>query len=424
MRREKNRNWLLIILVSSLGLALLAVLLYQLPPVRERLDWRRQVAQAYLRGILYPAGPVPTSASSAGLETTQDILMPTHTASATPTPVPTLTTPQPTPTLIPSPTAIPPAVALSAPYWEKQGPNDCGPASLSIYLHYYGWEGDQKDINELIKPLSADRNVNPDELVYFVRTRAGWLRSDFRVGGDIDLLKKLVAAGFPVMIEESFYFDAPFWPNDDLWAAHYLLITGYDDATETFTVQDSFHGPNRQIAYEDLDKEWKIFNRVYLLIYPPEQEETLKAILGSHWDVNLNRQHALEVARSEIQTNPDDAFAWFNLGSNLVYFDDYTEAVTAFDNARNLGLPQRMLRYQFSPFFAYFHTGKIDELLTLTNYALQRTDNSEEALLWNGWALYRQGDTTGAISDWRKALKARPDYQDALYALDFVGSTP
>jgi len=98
--------------------------------------------------------------------------------------------------------------------------------------------------------------------------------------------------------------------------------------------------------------------------------------------------------------------------------------VTAFDNARNLGLPQRMLRYQFSPFFAYFHTGKIDELLTLTNYALQRTDNSEEALLWHGWALYRQGDTTGAISDWRKALKARPDYQDALYALDFVGSTP
>ena len=27
------------------------------------------------------------------------------------------------------------------------------------------------------------------------------------------------------------------------------------------------------------------------------------------------------------------------------------------------GLPQRMLRYQFGPFFAYFHTGRIDDLL-------------------------------------------------------------
>jgi predicted negative regulator of RcsB-dependent stress response len=43
---------------------------------------------------------------------------------------------------------------------------------------------------------------------------------------------------------------------------------------------------------------------------------------------------------------------------------------------------------------------------------------------WNGWALYRKGDTTKAIESWRKALKVHPGHQDALYALNFVGATP
>jgi hypothetical protein len=81
-----------------------------------------------------------------------------------------------------------------------------------------------------------------------------------------------------------------------------------------------------------------------------------------------------------------------------------------------------MLRYQFGPFFAYFHSGQTDELLTLTEYALQRTPNSEEALLWHGWGLYRQGDVAGAVSDFRAALAANRFYQDAVYALEFVGS--
>ena len=34
------------------------------------------------------------------------------------------------------------------------------------------------------------------------------------------------------MIEESFYFEEPYWTDDDLWAAHYQLVTGYDDSTQ------------------------------------------------------------------------------------------------------------------------------------------------------------------------------------------------
>jgi tetratricopeptide (TPR) repeat protein len=191
-----------------------------------------------------------------------------------------------------------------------------------------------------------------------------------------------------------------------------------------FIGQDSFHGADQRVPYAMLDEYWQIFNRVYLLVYLPGQQAALQSILGSNWDADANRQHALEVAQAETQADPDNAFAWFNLGSNLVYFERYWEAATAYDTARTLGLPQRMLRYQFGPFFAYFHAHLDAELLALTEYALQRTPNSEEGLLWHGWALYRMGETNKAIEEWQAALEANPTYLDAQYALDFVGAAP
>ncbi len=293
-----------------------------------------------------------------------------------------------------------------------------------MFLRYYGWEGDQFPIAELLKPQREDRNVNVEELVYYVRTRAGWLNAEYRVGGDINLLKSLLAAGIPVMVEESFYFEEPFWPNDDLWAAHYNLLTGYDETTQTFIGQDSFHGANQSITYDTLDEYWRIFNRVYILVYLPSMQETVQSILGEDWDVEINRQRALESAQAEIDAGQGDAYAWFNLGTNLVFFERWGEAANAFDRARELGLPQRMLRYQFTPFFAYFHTRRIEDLLDLSEYALKITPNAEEALLWHGWGLYRNGDTPGAIADFQAALAENPNYSDAQYALNFARQNP
>lgn len=330
----------------------------------------------------------------------------------------------PTATSLPSPTPLPPAVSLPAPAWEEQDINNCGPAALAMYLRYYGWEGDQESIAAVVKPQRDDRNVNVEELAYFVRNHAGWLNIEYRVGGDLALLKRLIAAGFPVMIEESFYFDEPFWPDDDLWAAHYQLLTGYDDAAGVFTGQDSFHGPDQKIPYEKLDAYWQAFNRVFVVVYLPDQEAEVKALLGPDWEADANRQRGLDTALAETKDQPDNGLAWFNLGANLTYFERYIEATEAYDKARELGLPQRMLRYQFGPFIAYFHSGQLDELLALADYALKVTPNSEEAHLWRGWALYRKGDTQAAIASFQRALLENSTYQDARYALDFLGASP
>jgi hypothetical protein len=66
------------------------------------------------------------------------------------------------------------------------------------------------------------------------------------VGGDHRNPQTLLAANYPVMVESvtSLNPDDALGPNDDLWAAHYLLLTGYDDTKQEFTVQDSYRGPD------------------------------------------------------------------------------------------------------------------------------------------------------------------------------------
>ncbi len=398
----------------------LSLLVYRLPPVYSRLSWRLDAAQTYLRGVVSPVQGVPTPVALAAPQ-----VLTTRVVTPSPTPMPAPTSipagQELEPTMPPaSPTPLPESISLASPAWEKQDWNNCGPATLAQYLRFYGWEGDQFTISDLLKPERGDRNVNVEELVYYVRTRAGWLNAEFRVGGDIPLLKSFLAAGIPVMVEEGFRLDTTYWPNDDRWAGHYLLLTGYDDTTGTFTGQDSFIGADQQVDYETLDENWRVFNRVYILLFRPEQENVVRSILGPHWDVDYNRQHATGNARAEVEANPADAFGWFNLGTNLVYFERYEEAARAYDEARQLGLPQRMLRYQFGPFFAYFHSGRNEDLLTLTDYALQRTPNAEEALLWHGWGNYREGNIGTAIGDFQAALEANRFYQDAQFAIDFV----
>lgn len=423
--QRKRKNWFWILIAAS-TLILAAILLYQVPFIHRRVSWRLHIAYTYLQSVISPAGELPTPAVK--IADGDDFIAPspnvpteTHVATAT---IQATATPMYTPTATLVPTPIPAQLQLTPPAYDevrdKQDLNNCGPATLALYLRYYGWSGNQYDISKIIKPKDEDANVNVEELVYYVRNYSGWLQAEFRVGGDLDLLKKLIAAGTPVMIEETFITDRQYRLDDDQWAGHYLLITGYDDAVGMFTVHDSELGPNQRISYEELDEHWQSFNRVYILVYPPEKEDALKSVLGENWDVDTNRQNAMETAQQETQADPQNKFAWFNLGSNLTYFERYDEAAQAYDTARTLGLPQRMLRYQFGPFISYFHTFQIEELLTLTKYALSMTRTSEEAMLWRGWAFYRQGDKSTALNYFRDALKIRPDYSDALSAIEYV----
>jgi hypothetical protein len=442
MRRKKIRlRRILRGLAGVLVLCGLAFLVYQIPYVNYRLSWRLDGFETYVYSLMHPvSGYLPTAVPGGATEvisenisvnfpespsksvvSTPTVLSPTGQPVSAPSMAADPTeAPGPTATPQASPTPLPARVTLPPPLWEREDWNDCGPTTLSLYLKFWGWKGDQFTISSVIKPIRADRNVNIDELTGYVHNNVPSLNADYRVGGTVNLLRQFVANGIPIAIEESLRIDQSYLTNDDHWAGHYILITGYDDKFQIFFVQDTELGKDHVVPYKELDRAWQSFNRAYIMVYPPDQEQTIKNLLGSDWDRDTNRQNALDTAKAETISDPKNAYTWFNLGSNLVYFEKYSDAATAYDTARSLGLPQRMLRYQFGPFIAYFNAGRNDDLLALTQYALNVTPNSEEDMLWRGWALYRQGDRVGAVDMFTKAAAARPGYGDALYALKYV----
>jgi hypothetical protein len=383
---------------------IVALLAYQSPAVKMRVNWRIDVATTYLRSLFYSAElPQP----QVSLERI--------------TPIPTMGGPSPVTTPLNTPDPLPVRVILDAPKYEKEVYNNCGAATLAMLLRMYGWEGNQDTIASIIKPDIDDKNVNIDELVYYVRNKTGWLNAEYRVAGDIELLKRLIANGYPVIIESGMLLDQSYRINDDRWGGHYLLVTGYDNDTALFTTQDSWYSANKLLTYKELNENWKAFNRAYLLVFLPDQINTIKDLVGENWDEETNRVNALNQAYVETEANPEDAFAWFNVGTNLLYFDRNTAAAQAYDTAIRLGIPQRMLRHQFGPFIAFFKTGRNDDLKALAEYALRITPTSEENRLWYGWALFREGDTAAAVDEFNKALHVNPNYLDARYALDYVG---
>ena len=139
-------------MAAIFSLLMVAILVYQFPPVNNRLSWRVDIALTYMRSLFSPAGGVPTPQAT---PKPMDTLTPLSSPTPQPPPIATTTI---TPTA--SPTPLPASVILTPPKWESQDWNNCGPASLSMYLHYYGWEGNQHDISDLIKPTREDRNVN------------------------------------------------------------------------------------------------------------------------------------------------------------------------------------------------------------------------------------------------------------------------
>lgn len=389
-------------------MALLLAVVYRLPPIQDRLAWRFDAALGIAAGWLHPGDILPTpQGASRRPATLTPLTRPTLTATAPNPPTPTLT-----------PTPLPAAVILPSPAWERQDWNNCGPATLSLALRYYGWPGDQHDISALLKPDRGDRNVNVEELVYYVRTRAGWLQADYRVGGTLDVLRRFLVAGLPVIIEKGYEIE----DGGGGWAGHYLLLTGYDDSRQAFLAQDTEAGPDQWVAYPVLNEGWQAFNYVFIYLYPPEREPEIERLLGPDADLDANRQRALERARAEIEADPENPYAWFNLGTNLLYFERYGEAAQAYDSALAIGLPWRFTRYQFGPYMAYFHQGRFQDVIDLANVTLARTAKAEESLLWRGWARFRLGERKAALEDFQSALAINPNYLDAQYAVRFVTS--
>jgi len=429
------RRKCLILLITIIGLCgLLAAFAYNQPFVQERIGWRISVLLAEIKYALSPpeeAVFTPNPTVAAMVQATMAAFTPT----ATPTPSMTLTpgpthTPTVTPTTTLEPTPIPASVQLDGIRHEYQKYNNCGPANLSMALSFWDWEGDQRDTAAFLKPIQDDKNVMPYEMAAYVEEQTS-LNVIVRVGGDLELIKRFLAAGFPVLVEKG--FDVP--AKD--WMGHYQLITGYDDERQRFTAQDSYNGgPNLPVPYDKFKQYWRHFNYLYMVIFPPEREVEVRALLGPHADENSNFQHAAQLSSTEIYTlaGRPQFFAWFNRGNNLVSLKDFAGAASAYDEAFNLYpsldleiRPYRLMWYQTGPYWAYYYTGRYDDVIGLANNTLYYTIDEptlEESYYWRALAKEALGDVAGAIEDLRTSLVYHPEWEPALQQLVRLGVSP
>lgn len=321
--------------------------------------------------------------------------------------------------------ALPVAVQMTGFRHEYQGWNNCGPATLTTALSHYGWEHDQSVAAIWLKPDPEDKNVSPWQMAEFVNTQTPQ-RALVRYGGTLDLLRHLVTAEFPVIIA------AGYEPEGYDWMGHYLLVMGYDREAGTILTQDSFLGPNLAYPESDIDSHWRHFNRVYIVIYQPDQEADLLALLGDNADVDTNAALALEAARQEVVADTEDPFGWFNMGTSYALLGQYEEAAVAYDQSRNVGagLPWRMLWYQFGMFEAYYETGRYEDVIALAQVNLATTADThpiEETYYYAGLARAAMGEIDRAISNYQRALSINPNFtpaQNALAMLQTAATSP
>ena len=401
---------------------------YRLPSVQQRVDWRINDLAGRVKYAISPPEKVVFIPQEKAAVPSQSAPSRSPTLSSVPTsPIAVTGTPFSVPTQTARP--IPDRVTLTGFRHEYQTWNNCGPATLGIALSFWGWEGDQQPIAAFTKPSSRDKNVMPYELVAFVEEETEFDVVS-RVGGDVDLLKRFLASGMPVIIEKGFE-----GPKLEGWMGHYVLTTGYSDADERFTVQDSFYGPNQGMTYADLESYWRAFNFAFLVVYPADRKEDVESLLGPLANEEYSYRSTAETASNEIYllTGRDQFFAWFNRGTSLMRLQDFAGAAQAYDQAFLLypslpekGRPWRMMWYQTGPYWAYYYTGRYQDVINLATKTLDAMSQPvlEESYYWRALARLALGDNKAAIKDLRSSLDYHPGFAPALLQLDKLAPVP
>ena len=153
--------------------------------------------------------------------------------------------------------------------------NNCGPASLSMALSYFGIQESQAALGQVLRPYqnpngdNDDKDVTLDALAGEARTLG--LLAYSRPNGSIQLLKRFVANGMPVIAETTMTI------ADDI--GHYRVVKGFDDTAGTILQDDSMQGHNIQFSYADFDAMWKKYNSEYLVLVPCSVAQVQFAVL-------------------------------------------------------------------------------------------------------------------------------------------------
>lgn len=322
--------------------------------------------------------------------------------------------PSPTPNTELSPLGIPSQKILdNNGYHIFQTFNNCGPAALSMALSFLGINASQQELGQALRPYQIpggdndDKSTTMDELGE--KAREYGLTPFHRPNGNPELIKQFIANDIPVMTRT--------WtkPGEDI--SHYRVIKGYDEETNRLIQDDSLQNKNLWYTWEDFNELWESFNYEYLVLVPGNKLGIANQILGEDADYTTAWTKAAELSRAQLQKDPNNVNARFNLSVALHNIGDYQGSVTEFEKVESQ-LPFRTLWYQLEPVDSYYQLGNFDRVFQITDQILNNHNKAySEAYILRGNIYKQQGNIDAARAEYEKAILYNKNLKAAQVAL-------
>jgi tetratricopeptide (TPR) repeat protein len=98
----------------------------------------------------------------------------------------------------------------------------------------------------------------------------------------------------------------------------------------------------------------------------------------------------------------------------------YDQAFLLYPTIAEKERPWRMMWYQTGPYWAYFYTGRYQDVIDLATKTLDAMSQPvlEESYYWRALARLALSDNKGAIKDLRSSLESHPGFEPALTQLE------
>src|SRR3990167_1914746 len=303
---------------------------------------------------------------------------------------------------------------VSNPKHTYQTFNNCGPATLSMILSFYGRDVSQKELGEQMRPYQISSGDNDDKTI-FTYEFVEWAKkygseSIGRVNGDIELLKTFTTNRIPVVVKTWLHVD------DDI--GHFRIVRGFDERKQVIIQDDSYEGPNKKISYYDFLSMWQPFNYAYIIVFTPDNKDLVEAIIAGELDEKVVWQNALTRAQKESELDSENVYPIFNMITSYYHLGEYQKSVTEFEKVESR-LPKRMLWYQIEPIQAYKELGNYDRVFQISENILENGNRAYSELYQIKGEIYlAQGNKDKARQQFELAVKYNQNFELAKASLE------
>jgi tetratricopeptide (TPR) repeat protein len=291
--------------------------------------------------------------------------------------------------------------------------NNCGPATLSMALSWYGINAPQEELAEKMRPYQHPKGDNDDKTI-FTYEFVDWAKeygveAVGRVNGDIDLIRKFLSNGYPVVVKT--------WLKSGEDIGHFRLVTGYDDDQQLIYFDDSYDGPNRKMNYYDFLSLWQPFNYSYIVLYHNTSENVISKIIGHDWNEEASYRNSISRAEKESEKDSSNVYPIFNISTASYHIGDYQRSVNEYEKVKSK-LPRRMLWYQIEPIKSYFQLEEYDNVFEISDNILENGNRAFSELYFIKGEIYlKQGLRDKAQEQFNLAVKYNDNFENIVKEL-------